>query len=376
MRQLAQRITGRYHLEPLTRDETSQYIEHRLKVAGAIGEVFDTAAKREVYKLSSGVPRLINVICDRAMLGAYAAESRRVTRRVTRRAADEVTGAPDKVSWARWSLTTVGISAAVVILASYLSLLDGQHIADSLDEAEPPASVAAAEPPAAAVTQAQPIVDAPVPRASLREQLQLAEELTSGDSAMETLFALWQLDFQRGSGDGCTQAAAAGYRCMTQRGSLTSLRQYDRPAILTLVDQGGANHHVVLTALDGVQASVSLGGVSVSHPIDDILALWFGEFTLLWHPPTGVPISLGPGSRGSGVLWLRESLAAIDARYSSAPMTSDFFDQDLQQAVRALQRDQRLVVDGLAGRQTQIIINSLLGSGGAPRLLTMQVAQE
>jgi general secretion pathway protein A len=76
LRQLAQRITGRYHLEPLTRDETSQYIEHRLKVAGAIGEVFDSAAKREVYKLSSGVPRLINVICDRAMLGAYGAESR------------------------------------------------------------------------------------------------------------------------------------------------------------------------------------------------------------------------------------------------------------------------------------------------------------
>jgi general secretion pathway protein A len=85
LRQLAQRITGRYHLEPLTRDETSQYIEHRLKVAGAIGEVFDSAAKREVYKLSSGVPRLINVICDRAMLGAYGAESRRVTRRVTHR---------------------------------------------------------------------------------------------------------------------------------------------------------------------------------------------------------------------------------------------------------------------------------------------------
>ena len=92
MRQLAQRITGRYHLEPLSRDETASYIEHRLKVAGALGEVFDAGAKREVFKLSQGVPRLINVICDRALLGAYSSEIRRVNRRMIRRAAAEITG--------------------------------------------------------------------------------------------------------------------------------------------------------------------------------------------------------------------------------------------------------------------------------------------
>ena len=82
LRQLAQRITARYHLEPLSREETDQYIEHRLKVAGALGEVFDVGAKREVYRLTEGVPRLINVICDRALLGAYSQGSRRVNRRL------------------------------------------------------------------------------------------------------------------------------------------------------------------------------------------------------------------------------------------------------------------------------------------------------
>ena len=84
LRQLAQRITGRYHLEPLSREETSEYIEHRLRIAGAVGEVFDAGARREVFKLSQGVPRLINVICDRALLGAYSVESRRVTRQLVR----------------------------------------------------------------------------------------------------------------------------------------------------------------------------------------------------------------------------------------------------------------------------------------------------
>ena len=84
LRQLAQRITGRYHLEPLTREETNQYIEHRLQVAGALGEVFDAGAKRAVFKLSQGVPRLINVICDRALLGAYSQGVRTVNRRLSR----------------------------------------------------------------------------------------------------------------------------------------------------------------------------------------------------------------------------------------------------------------------------------------------------
>jgi general secretion pathway protein A len=283
--------------------------------------------------------------------------------------------APDKVSWAHWLLTTIGITAVVVIAASYLTIVDDGRVPAAVDAAPPPAP-AVTEEPVAAVVEPGPVVDTPEPQASLREQLQLAESLTSPDSAMETLFSLWQLDFERGAGDGCAQAAAAGYRCIVQRGSLTSLRQYDRPAILTLVDQGGANHHVVLTALDDTQAAVSLGGVIVSHPVGEILALWFGDYTLLWHPPAGVPASLGPGSIGPGVLWLRESLAAVDARYRSTSMTSDVFDQDLQQAVRLFQRDQRLMVDGVAGRQTQLIINSLLGSSGAPRLLTVQVAQE
>jgi general secretion pathway protein A len=76
LRQLAQRITGRYHLEPLSADEASRYIDHRLRVAGALTEIFNPAAKREVFRLSGGVPRIMNVICDRALLGAYTREGR------------------------------------------------------------------------------------------------------------------------------------------------------------------------------------------------------------------------------------------------------------------------------------------------------------
>ena len=78
LRQLAQRITGRYHLNPLSREETMGYVRHRLRVAGASGEIFTTAALGEVHRLSSGIPRVINVTCDRALLGAYTRELRRL----------------------------------------------------------------------------------------------------------------------------------------------------------------------------------------------------------------------------------------------------------------------------------------------------------
>ena len=108
---------------------------------------------------------------------------------------------------------------------------------------------------------------------------------------------------------------------------------------------------------------------------------WFyninnGEYLLIWHPPGGIAEALGPGSRGAGVLWLRESLAAIDARYATAAADSDIFDRDLADTVRAFQRDHRLDIDGIAGHQTQIIINTRLDPGNTPRLTAQPRGQE
>ena len=371
LRQLAQRITGRYHLEPLSRDETAQYVEHRLKVAGGLAEVFDGGAKQELYRLTGGVPRLINVIADRALLGAYSAEKRRVNRRLVRKAAREVAGEPVKTPWPPWAIPAMTISAIAVILAGYAVLLEQPRTATGT------AAIAAVEPapaPMEAAVIATPEPEPAEPDPSLEDQLALAEELTSSAAALAILFDLWGIEYA--GGDGCAEAEAAGYRCLQQRGSWASLQQYDRPAILTLVDRAGNTHEVVLTAIDGDQVELSIGGVSVDHRSAEVSALWFGEFLLLWRPPNGVSTSLGPGSRGPNVLWLRESLAAIDSRYQTQATASDVYDTDLQQQVRTFQRDHRLDVDGLAGRQTQIIINTLLMPDSVPRLTQPEPAQE
>lgn len=91
MEQLAQRVIARFHLPALSETETTHYISHRLAVAGRVAEVpFDKAAVQRIHKLSRGVPRRINLLCDRALLGAYATGKASIGRAIVDKAAHEV----------------------------------------------------------------------------------------------------------------------------------------------------------------------------------------------------------------------------------------------------------------------------------------------
>src|SRR6202790_5481657 len=114
MRQLAQRITGRYHLEPLSREETRGYVRHRLRVAGAAEEIFTPWALAEVHRLAAGIPRVINVTCDRALLGAYTQETRKVSAALVRLAAGEVYGRRFVPAWLGWLAGALGLVSIAV----------------------------------------------------------------------------------------------------------------------------------------------------------------------------------------------------------------------------------------------------------------------
>lgn len=370
LRQLAQRITGRYHLEPLTREETAEYVEHRLRVAGALGKVIDSKAKNEVFRLSGGVPRLVNVICDRALLGAYAQESRIITKRLIRQAAAEVSGEIEGPSTAKGFSIAAGIFAVAVVAASIW------YASKQL-----PGPEEVVTPSTAAVTVAEMPVEMPVEESppqeaspSLTEELALAGELTNSDFALATLFEVWGLEYTSGAQSGCEQAAQSGLACLVERGSWSGLRQFNRPAVLSVIDDNGNPHQIVLTAINDDDAEVSIGGVTVTHPISEITDMWFGQFMLLWKPPGGTPISLAQGSRGAEVIWIRKSLSEINLRYSTANPDNDTYDAELANIVEEFQRDYRLAVDGLVGKQTLIIINSLLSTDGSPRLMTSQIS--
>src|ERR1700675_2983059 len=149
LRQLAQRITGRYHLEPLSREETRGYIRHRLRVAGAAGEIFTASALTEVHRLAAGIPRVINVTCDRALLGAYTQETRKVTAALVRLAAGEVYGRRFMPRWMGWLAAAFGVAGVAVAVFFSWHLWQRQSPRSAI-RATPAAIVPLVAPPPAA----------------------------------------------------------------------------------------------------------------------------------------------------------------------------------------------------------------------------------
>ncbi len=369
LRQLAQRITGRYHLCPLTLEESAAYVRHRLRVAGATADIFTPAALREVHRLSRGVPRLINVLCDRALLGAYTQDRHQVGASFVRRGAMEVFGKHLWPWWFPWSVAAA--TALVVMCGSWAAWRYGPWSHGT------PVLQARASAPHVAVIASAPTVRASEPPASpssapasLGALLASHVAETTPDAAFGQLFSLWGAHYTAGGTDPCTQATAQGLECYVQKGSLAQLRLYNRPAILMLTDEKDAAHQVVLRGLDDEHAHVDIGSEQQQVSIGDLSRYWFGDFILLWRPGTHDPRPLAPGMRGAEIRLLREELTRLSGK-SSAPDASDVYDGELAQLVRDFQRAHRLTVDGVAGVQTLVVLNSSLANPDSPQLASL-----
>ncbi len=376
MRQLAQRITGRYHLEPLSRDESSAYIDHRLKVAGAIGQIFTVPAKRELFRLSGGIPRMINVIADRALLGAFTLEQHQLTPELVREAAAEVFDRPaGRFAWWRRSWLTrraglVGLTAAGLAIVLASAFAGVQWLRANRDEQPQSAAVVAATTPEPEL----PVPVAPLaaaedqePAVPLATLLKANASKTGTDTAFTTLFRLWNVDLKDDTKRPCVQAEEQGLHCLYQRGTLDQVRTLGRPVIMTLRDRNSDPHQVVLAGLGPQTAEIDIDGTEFLVANSELEELWFGEYLLLWRPGTSAVKSFLPGMRDPDIRWLRKSLAWIQGNPVD-PMDSDLYDDNLTARVRDYQRTRLLPVDGIAGPATQAAINSDLGGGDMPRL--------
>jgi general secretion pathway protein A len=385
LRQLAQRITGRYHLNPLTHDETAAYVRHRLRVAGATSDIFSPPALAEVYRLAVGVPRVINVVCDRALLGAYSMDRHRVTASLVRHAATEVFGRRFTPRWLPW----LGAAAAAAMLAITIALLwnlrpwgSAPHATaatptvkrDTVAQVTRANAPVGAGPAAAGAGVLTPVATkSPAGSRPAFSGHELTDLLTrhagdtDTDSAFSKLFGLWRIQYVPAGVDPCSQASTQGLQCLNQRGSFGQLRLYNRPAILILNDDTGSSHQVVLTALDDEHASILMGGGSHEISLGELSRYWFGDFVMLWRPGTSQVKSLSQGMRGDDVRWLRQSLQRVEGTRSDGPV-SDVFDADLNKLVCDFQRQHRLTVDGIAGVQTQIVLASAVAPADSPFL--------
>jgi general secretion pathway protein A len=397
LRQLAQRITARYHLDPLSRQETVAYVRHRMRVAGATADVFTRGALHEVYNVTRGIPRVINIICDRALLGAYTQDLHQVPAALVRRAAAEVF---DQELSPRWMPLLIGGLAIAVLFGSAAllwryapaRLMPGRSgsTATTRVSNEPPASSAATSPtgtspagtPVAGATPALAAAGAagdtpggpPVAAPTFAQLLAMNRSSTDTDTAFAQLLGLWQANYSPGKTDGCSQALAQGLRCLMQRGSLAQLRMLNRPAILMLSDDAGTAGQVVLRALGDDTAQLQIGSQSATVSVAELTRYWFGDFVLLWRPGGKDVRDLSAGMRGALVRQLREQLNRWSGADSGAS-TSDEYDGSLVQLVEQFQRANHLAVDGIAGIETQVALDAALAAPDSP-LLQPRTAQQ
>ena len=366
LRQLGQRVTARYHLRPFDFAETKAYVRHRLEVAGQRETMFTRAAVWIVHRRSGGVPRLINNICDRALLGAFAGGQRRVTARIVRRAANEVLGPGPGRYWLE-----AGVAASIVIAvlagATMLRPDSIRYVSDWWAKRIMPSAVAMGPTNAAigaptSVPAVTPAVVAPGPRPALPALLDARTR--ERDAAFAALFAAWGEDYAARRGEpGCEFARRAGLRCLAKTGTWKVLRRLDLPAMLTLTMPNGDRHYATMTALHDDAATLDVAGERVTFPLIEIEQFWDGAFVALWRTPGLTSADLRPGMTSRDVAWLRQQLASG----GSAERTT-MYDDDLKRRVVAFQRANGLTPDGIVGDETLVRLTAMATDARMPSL--------
>jgi len=412
LEQLAQRVIARFHLDALSEPETLQYIEHRLAVAGHSGPPpFDAKALKRIHQLARGVPRRINLLAGRSLLGAWATGQHRATRAVVDKAAAEVFG-PEAAGGAGsaparspWLVGSLGLLAGAG-LAGLLVWKAGAPASGSATTAAVPAASGAARPASAAsspntVASATPapkdaapvavaVASAPaqvaaVPAsapasAALAAPASAAASAASAPAGFDWMRALprdlgaawrqlapaWQLP---AGADPCPAPAASPVQCYRGANlSLPLIRQLGRPGILTLQLGNEPPVHAVLTGLNDGTATLQVEGRPLKVPLLSLGTVWRGDFATFWRPPPGYGGELTERSAGPAVDWLALRLSKIDGA-PLPPASGATFDPALRARLQAFQRAHGLRADGRAGPLTLMQLSHATG-GDEPRLVT------
>lgn len=346
LRQLAQRITARYHLTPLDRGETEAYVRHRLAVAGAPRAPFSRLGLRALYRRSGGVPRVINVIADRALMAGFAREEDALGERLIDRAADETLPGHARY-WAHRYGRWFAAAAVVLFAVGAFAWRTWLH--------RPP-------PPAVAVAQATPRPAHDDVLSELRHAI--ANSPDADLTAWTQLLGRWQVsssDVSVRDAAHCPSVIVAGLDCLHGTGTLEQLARFDRPLILVLGD-GAAQADALLLAVEADHVRLALDGQTrrVSHA--DLAKIWTGEFNAVWKVPVEVPATVRLGDAGPGVAWIKAQLAHMDGG-KPADMGPAYFDATLEERVRKLQNAYGIKPDGIVGPETLFALSALAESG-------------
>ncbi len=384
LEQLAQRVIARYHLRALSPQETASYVQHRLASAGlSAASPFQPQLMRHIHRISGGVPRRINLLCDRALLGAYSRNLAVVDRETLERAARELFDIPPPDKGSRKAVAAALMLSVAAVAAGFAwrdqlrtagqrtiarftqpdapfaaVAADGTApVAVDVRKPEPPALPAPASAEAPSETEPadlQPHPDTPILALAGGKP---ATVLDSSAQALQQLAPRWGVT--AGAATSCEALQAAGLRCYAGKGGLDELRRLDRPAILTLNAGDGRNYYAILDRLQDTEARLRVGNATETVSLVMLSRYFSGDFSTLWRLPPDYGEVVRKGDEGTEVDWIAAQLAK--ARHAAAPDGPQRFDDTMLERVREFQRVQGLKVDGVIGPATFMLLNRVAG---------------
>lgn len=400
MRQLAQRITARYHLGPLSEAEVKGYVRHRWTVAGGRGNLLTDRQLGRLYSLSKGIPRVINVICDRVLLGAYSQDVRQISMAILEQAAREVKGKGRRkgtFSGKRAVLLGCVLIMVGIIGGGYFAWSQFFRNGSSPENSSAPVTLSPLatrqnDPPPAVLPPAATMVSHAVGAVATIEAPAAGESITDGDgsviassetggmennatsdnkepmtwrwqegavptldNAFSDLFARWRLSYPTSEPSPCQFAQKRGLRCLFKQGSLADLYNTNRPAVLKMQSDDGVQFPATLVQFDRPAATLMIAGEARQTTAEQIALHWTGNYTVFWKPPSDFAGVVRPGYKGEMVPWLAKRLAEVG---ETSEISGSIYNRELALCVKKFQIKAGLVPDGIAGVQTIIQLNT------------------
>jgi len=369
LRQLSQRVTARFHLDALNSREVAEYIQHRITVAGGNQPLFTTASVRRIYRISGGIPRLINLICDRALLGAYVENQPRVNPAIVTKAAQEVLGQSDSRT------SKPRIKKSMALLGALLLILGGMVF---ISEQYTPIPIPITAPTPPQVPQLSPSADIQPPQvavtdtlgkrlpAFIRQSLDSLSGHSSSEPALLNVLSIWTAELPADTTQAiCQSALDLGLSCFQAELELAEIAHMNRPLAVNLgtVDLGDANspRWVTLKQLDADDALLQVGDAEVRVARSDLAAAGRLDSIVLWRSPPNYQQPLKLGDSGTSVDALLNTLSFIDTGKPTGEV-GFLFDLNLERRIKNFQRTSGIDPDGLVGARTWIQLNSIVGN--------------
>ncbi|MCK5889133.1 MAG: AAA family ATPase [Methylococcales bacterium] len=381
LRQLKQRISARYHLISLSLSESEKYIKHRLNVSEGHEGIFNKGAIKKIYRLSQGTPRLINILCDRSLLGAYVAGSKTVTVPMVNTAAKEVLGSSSVfLNSQKKIFTLVAAGLAVLLITSFaggyffntfpLSHQNSKGLPSVVEKVTSTAQRSLSFGPQVASKSMiskdgkQPNATSLSPSAALKLKYYISEQTLTLNQGIALLIK--HAGGKDYFGLGCNMIEQSGLHCLLANGSWEDVLSLGRPAMLEFIVENSEKKYALLMGVKNGEPVFQFDE-DISFSVKELMSLWGGYYMMVWSLPESRTSMLSKGISSPTVRWVRKQLL-VDNPKAIIDANSVLFDQRLKEEVTRFQKQYGLIPDGIIGPETLIHLQNNDPEDHSPRL--------